>query len=86
LAVYAGFYLFNNIVRPLRVAVSVGLSKYFDSAVAFIQKKTNVSRSVAIGITVFLSNICGTFAAMGLGISLASLGSGVPIFPPKALV
>ena len=84
LAVYAGFYVFNNIVRPLRFAASMAVSTYFDNAVAFIEKKTKLSRKLSIGVLVFLVNICGTFAAMGLGVSIASTAAGVPIFPPKA--
>jgi len=83
LAVYAGFYVFNNIVRPFRFGLSVGVSHYFDRLIANIQRKTNVSKPIAIGIVVFFVNICGTLSGMALGISLASSLTGVPIFPPK---
>jgi len=83
LAVYAGFYVFNNIVRPLRFGASVVVAKYFDNLVGYIEKKTKLSRKWSIGVVVFLANICGTFAAMGLGVSIASTASGVPIFPAK---
>lgn len=84
LAIYGGFYVFNNIIRPLRFGASVVVAKYFDNFVSFIQKKTKLSRKLAIGVVVFLANVCGTFAAMGLGVTIASFSSGVPIFPPKA--
>jgi len=84
LAVYAGFYVFNNIIRPLRFGASVVVSKYFDNFVGFVQRKTNLSRKWSIAVVVFLANVLGTFTAMGLGISLASAAAGVPIFPPKA--
>lgn len=84
LAVYAGFYVFNNFVRPIRVALAIGVTKYFDTAVNFIQNKTKLSRSASIGVIVFLANFCGTLAAMSFGVSLASAAAGVPIFPPKA--
>ncbi|KAL7526674.1 hypothetical protein ACHAXR_001593 [Thalassiosira sp. AJA248-18] len=83
LAVYAGFYVFNNIIRPLRFGASVVVAKYFDNFVNFIQNKTKLSRKLSIAVVVFLANVCGTFAAMGLGVSIASTASGVPIFPPK---
>jgi hypothetical protein len=83
LAVYAGFYVFNNILRPVRFGVSVIVSKYFDSFVNFIQTKTNLSRKWSIGIVVFLANVCGTLTAMALGVSIASTAAGVPIFPGK---
>ena len=83
LAVYAGFYVFNNIVRPIRFGLSVAVARYFDNAVATIQNKTKLSRKWSIAVMVFLANVCGTFAAMGLGVSIASTAAGVPVFPPK---
>ena len=83
LAVYAGFYVFNNIIRPMRLAVSVGVTPYFDRAVAAVQRKTKLGKGASIGIVVFLANICGTFSFMALGIYIASLAAGIPIFPPK---
>lgn len=86
LAVYAGFYVFNNIIRPLRLTASVIVSKYFDTIVGFIQDKTKLGRKASIGVVVFLANVCGTFAAMGLGVAIASAAAGVPIFVPKVVV
>ena len=83
LAVYAGFYVFNNIVRPLRIGLSIGVAKYFDSAISMIQEKLKVSKPIAIGIVVFMANIVGTCSLMALGITGASALSGVPVFPPK---
>ena len=83
LAVYAGFYVISNFMRPFRIAVSVGVSKYFDSFISAVQEKTKVSRAVAIGITVFLFNIVGTSSFMALGVFTASALAGVPVFPPK---
>jgi len=84
LAVYAGFYVFNNIVRPVRFALSVSVSLYFDRVVTWIQNKFRVSKGVAVGLTIFLANVVGTISLMCLGISLAATAAGVPIFPPKA--
>lgn len=83
LAVYAGFYVFNNIIRPLRFGLSVVVSRYFDNFVNLIQRKSGLGRKASIGVVVFLANVCGTFAAMGLGVSIASGLAGVPVFPPK---
>jgi hypothetical protein len=80
LAVYAGFYIFNNIIRPIRVGLSIGVARYFDNVVAFFQEKFKVKKGVAIGITVFFANIVGTCTAMSGGIVLASIASGVPIW------
>ena len=84
LAVYAGFYVFNNIVRPARFAVSMGVAAYFDRFVNWVQRKLRVKKGVAIFLTVFLANIVGTCSLMAAGIALASAISGVPVFVPKA--
>ena len=70
-------------MRPIRITLSVAVSKYFDNGVNLIQRKTKFSRRVSIGILVFLANICGTCALMSLGIFLAAAFSGVPVFPLK---
>lgn len=79
LAVYAGFYVFTNIIRPLRFGLSVVVARYFESFVNLIERKTGFGRKASIGVVVVLANVCGTFAAMGLGVSLASALAGVPI-------
>lgn len=84
LAVYAGFYVFNNFIRPMRFAASVGVAPYFERAVKTVQRKTKLSKGLSIGIVVFLANICGTTSLMSLGIYIASLAAGIPVFPPKA--
>jgi len=83
LAVYAGFYVFNNFVRPMRLAASVGVAPYFERVVNTIQRKTKLSKGASVGIVVFLANVCGTTSLMSLGIYIASLAAGIPIFPPK---
>ena len=78
--VYAGLYLMLNALRPARVALAVGMSRYFDSTIQLYQNKFNVSKRTAIAITVFCFNVVGTLSMMTGGILLASLLSGVPIF------
>ena len=84
LGVYAGFWVFNNIIRPARFAFSLGVSMYFDRFVSMIQKRFRVNKSVAVFLTVFLANVVGTLTLMCTGITLAGMAAGVPVFPPKA--
>jgi len=84
LAIYAGFYAFNNIVRPVRFAASVAVTKTFEDFIAFVGRRTKLSRRGSIAVVVILVNVCGTFAAMGFGVTIASYASGVPIFPSKS--
>jgi hypothetical protein len=81
LAVYSGFWVFNNIVRPIRFGLSMAISTQFDKIVQSIQNRFRVNKSVAIGLTVFFANIVGTITLMCLGISIAASLAGVPIRP-----
>ena len=83
LAVYAGFWVFNNFVRPVRVAAAVAISPQFDKAVLGFQDKLRVNKAVAVGITIFVANVIITTAVTALGIVTAATLSGTPIFPPK---
>ena len=81
LLVYSGFYIFNSIVRPARVGVAALLSQYFDAAIQYIQDRTQLRRKYCIGILVFMTNVVGTLFVMSCGICMASLASGISIFP-----
>ena len=81
LAVYSGFWVFNNVVRPVRFGASVALATQFDKVIAYMQTKFNVSKGAAIGLVVFLANIVGTTTLMCAGIAFASSLAGVPIRP-----
>ena len=81
LLVYSGFYIFNRIVRPARLGVVALLSQYFNAAIQYIQDRTQLRRKYCIGILVFMTNVVGTLFVMSCGICMASLASGIPIFP-----
>lgn len=83
MAVYAGFYVVSNFLRPFRIALSVAIGPYFDRFVLWIERKTGLPKAVSIFATVFIVNFIGTLALSAALISGASLLSGVPIFPPK---
>lgn len=83
MAVYAGFFVFNNFIRPIRLALAVGVSPKFDQFVNGLQNRLKVSRGVAIALTVIIANVIGTTSLMSLGIFIASCVAGVPLFPPK---
>lgn len=81
LAVYAGFFVFNNIVRPLRMALAIAICPAFDQAVDWVQKRVGLNnKAIAVGITVFLTNVVGTLVAFASGVSVASHLAGVPVF------
>eukprot|EP00752_Nemacystus_decipiens_P008404 g7514.t1 len=81
---YAAFFAVNNILRVPRFALSVSLAPAFDRFIAFLMRKTGRRKAVATGLCVFLVNIVGTTTFMAVLILLASLFSGVPIWPVAA--
>lgn len=83
LGVYGTLWVGMNFLRPLRVWLALGITPIFDKCVERIRERLNVKKSVALGITIFLVNICGTFSFLGTGLYLSSLYTGVPLFPPK---
>jgi hypothetical protein len=80
LAINAGFMVFQNILRPLQIALAVFLSPYFDRVVEGVESRFNLSHRAAITVTAILANVVGTLALMAGGIGLAAAGAGVPIF------
>lgn len=84
LAIYAGMWVVNNFIRPIRVAAAVAISPQFDEAVLGFQNRLKVNKAVAVGITMFMANVVVNTLLTALGIVSAATLSGVPIFPPKA--
>lgn len=79
---YTALYLsFGNMLRPLRISVSVAISPFFKKLVDKIKATFKVSQAVAVGITVFLVNVCGTLSYLFGGVWLASLVFRVPLLP-----
>lgn len=60
--------------------MAVGISPKFDAFVKRVQEKFNVGKPLAVTITVVLANVVGTIAFMCLGIFLASILAGVPVW------
>jgi hypothetical protein len=81
LAINAGFMVFQNLIRPVHVALAVIVSPYFDKIVDGFQSRFNFSRKASVIITALLANLVGTLALMGAGISIAATLAGVPVFP-----
>ena len=66
-----------HFLRPLRVALSIGIGPYLDSFIVSIQRRLGVSKKLATVVTVILVNIVGSFAYMALCLKLAAIASGV---------
>jgi hypothetical protein len=81
LTVYAGFWVFNNIVRPIRLAMAVAISPQIDKLVNHWQNRYNMSKARAITLTIILLNLVGTLSFMALGITSASALAGIPVIP-----
>jgi len=75
--------VFNNVIRPLRATAAVAISPQLERVVETVQTRMNVSKGVAVFLTVFLLNVVGTTSLMCAGIGVAGILAGVPVFPPK---
>mmetsp|Transcript_32029 Transcript_32029/g.71142 ORF Transcript_32029/g.71142 Transcript_32029/m.71142 type:complete len:232 (+) Transcript_32029:96-791(+) len=81
LLIYAGFFAANNILRPLRLSLSVALSPFFNRMVDKIQQKTKWSRKWSTALLVFMVNIVGTTSYLVGGLFVATKLAGVPLLP-----
>lgn len=82
LAAYAALYaLVGNALRPVRFSVAVGIYPFFDRLVSRIEGWLKCRRAVAVGVTVFLVNVCGTLSYLCLGLSVACAVTGAPLLP-----
>ncbi len=79
LAIYAGYWAINNILRPLRFSLSLVLTPAFNKLIDNVQKKTGWKRRAATASVIFGVNFCGTISYLTVGILFASAITGVPI-------
>lgn len=79
-AVYAGFTVLLNVIRPARFAFAMAISPYFERIRQFVQRKFGVGPRGATALVVFFVNFVGTCSLMALGIGMASALSGVPVW------
>ena len=79
LAAYAGLYVFNTLVRPLRFAVAVGFTKKVSTFLERTQDRLGCSKAFSVGF-VFAALIAMWLGLAAAGITLASTLAGVPIW------
>ena len=84
LAVYGGLWVFNNFLRPFRVAAAAAVAPALDRFVGKLQARFGISKPQGFALAVFVINVAGTITFMCGGIALASLLSGVSVFPGAA--
>ena len=75
---YGGLYVFVTLMRPLRFALALALTKRTEHFIEETQNRLGCTRTAAIGLKVSLGFLLWIGCAFG-GISLASALSGVPI-------
>lgn len=82
LASYAALYaVVGNALRPVRFSISAAIYPFFDRLVMRIQNGLNIKRRYAVGITVFLVNVCGSISYLVLGLTFACAVTGAPLLP-----
>jgi len=79
LAIYGGFWVTNNILRPLRFSLSLVLTPFFNKLIDFVVLRTGFKRPTSTGIVVFLVNFCGTISYLVLGLLAATTLTSTPL-------
>jgi hypothetical protein len=80
-AVYGGYWLAMNFLRPARLALAMSISPLFDRFMVFMQNKFHVSKPAAFGLVVFLVNVVGNLTFLISGLFLTSRIIGIPLLP-----
>ncbi len=80
-AVYAGYWIAMNFLRPARIAVAMAMCPLFDRFMEFLQKKFSLPKPAAFALVVFLVNIVGTLTFLISGLVLTSSILGIPLLP-----
>jgi hypothetical protein len=75
---YGGLYVFATLMRPLRFALAVALTKNTENFVEETQTRLGCTRTQAIGLSVSMSLMLWVVGGIG-GITMASVLSDVPI-------
>mmetsp|Transcript_61338 Transcript_61338/g.150135 ORF Transcript_61338/g.150135 Transcript_61338/m.150135 type:complete len:345 (+) Transcript_61338:300-1334(+) len=79
LAAYGTLYMVICLMRPLRLALAVAMTRKTETFLQYLQDRLGCTRAVAIGLKISLGLVVwGCMCA--LGVSLASAASGVPIW------
>ncbi len=81
-AVYAGYWIAMNFLRPVRIAVAVTVSPLFDRLMGFMQKRFSLPKPAAFALVVFLVNVVGNLTFLISGLFLTSSIIGIPLIPP----
>lgn len=79
LLVYAGVWAANNLLRPIRVSLSILVAPLFEKFIDNLQARFKVSRSIAVAMVVFLFNIIGSFSYLFVGLYVATSIAHVPL-------
>jgi hypothetical protein len=91
---YLGKYLIvyataGTVLRPVRIMIAAGATPLYGRFVNWLSRglplagsRPKLNRALAIFIGTFLLNVVGTFGVIGLCVWLASILTGVPVFPP----
>mmetsp|Transcript_71427 Transcript_71427/g.126174 ORF Transcript_71427/g.126174 Transcript_71427/m.126174 type:complete len:169 (+) Transcript_71427:3-509(+) len=79
LAYYATLYLFNNILRPVKLVALGFVTPKVDRCFGWTMKKFNIGKKRAIALVYILANLSVT-VLMFLCVAFASLLAGVPMW------
>mmetsp|Transcript_1884 Transcript_1884/g.5315 ORF Transcript_1884/g.5315 Transcript_1884/m.5315 type:complete len:233 (+) Transcript_1884:199-897(+) len=79
LAAYAGLYVFVTLLRPLRLALAVGMTRRVAKVLDRTQERLGCTKAVSVGF-IFSAMLFIWVLLVSCGVTLASTLSGVPIW------
>ena len=79
MSAYGSLYLLVTILRPLRFAMALSLTKHTERLIEETQHRLGCARPIAIGVDVAMG-LAVWVGAMAGGVMSASALSGVPVF------
>ncbi|KAL7568413.1 hypothetical protein ACA910_012131 [Epithemia clementina (nom. ined.)] len=83
LTFYAGFWVANNVLRPLRVALALAMAPKMERLSEMVQNRTQLTKTKAVTLT-FIVTYMTALAFSATCLTMASVCSGVPVFPPSS--
>ena len=79
LAAYASLYVVAALIRPMRIALAIGMTHKMERLIQYLQKRIGCTRTKTIGM-VFGFGVVLWLTFCAAGVTLASALAGVPIW------
>ncbi|KAJ1622214.1 hypothetical protein T492DRAFT_1063912 [Pavlovales sp. CCMP2436] len=83
LVTYGTYYAtIGTLLRPVRFVVATALAPSFTRVANWLKERLGLSPAAATAVVVLVANFVGTWFIIVVGVRLACLAVGLPVFPP----